>query len=125
MSNNDQIIFVHEMKAAAIRGRNIGLMMAESAGTLSTPESCELGRSMGKCLASCWTHIHNRRRAAFDKSYSKLTEFCMGAVADCEDATQDDQCSEGTYNDICKLLKLYRDKVDGAANALTNASLWK
>ena len=56
---------------------------------------------------------------------AKLTEFCMGAVADCRDATQDDQCSDSTYNDICKLLKLYGDKVDGVANALTNASLWK
>ena len=115
--NNDQALWLLEFKALCAHRRQSILNYAGEQDTHTK-------RTM-KHMAACYTHLHNRRRAKFEASYTKLTATFMNAIEQYERSTQAGVCSEGDYNGACKDLKEQRDQLDIMSTGLGNASLWK
>ena len=115
--NNDQALWLLEFKALCAHRRQKVLNYPGEQDTT-------LKRTI-KHLSACYTHLHNRHRAKFEASYTKLTATVMDAIEKSELRTQAGECSECDYNSACVALKDLRDEVDIMSTGLGNAGLWK
>ena len=78
-----------------------------------------------KGIAACYTHLHNRNRTLYDKTYARTTERATDLLEKFTDDSTGARPSEFSYLDISN--KLYKEfnMLSGWSDKFQSSGLWK
>ena len=78
-----------------------------------------------KGIAACYTHLHNRNRTLYDKTYARTTERATDLLEKFTDDSTGARPSDFSYLDISN--KLYKEfnMLSGWSDKFQSSGLWK
>ena len=78
-----------------------------------------------KDIAACYTHLHNRNRTLYDKTYARTTERATDLLEKFTDDSTGANVSEFSYLEISN--KLYKEfnMLSGWSDKFQSSGLWK